>query len=90
MRQDRCEDRFGCHRWADDNSGVGIMLLEKCNYACYPIGSQRWHAEIARTTTFRNTADTESDLFDGSGETTVAPLDSELYAQVKAAVTADV
>lgn len=66
------------------------MLLEKCNYACYPIGSQRWHAEIARTTTFRNTADTESDLFDGSGETTVAPLDSELYAQVKAAVTADV
>ncbi|XP_067206859.1 uncharacterized protein SP1173 isoform X2 [Linepithema humile] len=81
VRQDRCENRFGCHRWTDDDSGVGTMLLEKCNYACYPTGSRRWHAEIARTTTFRNTADAESDLFDGSGETTVAPLDSELYAQ---------
>lgn len=38
---------------------------------------------IARTTTFRSNADVEADLFDGSGETTVAPLDSELYAQVK-------
>lgn len=37
----------------------------------------------ARTTTFRNNVDVEADLFDGSGETTVAPLDSELYTQVK-------
>ncbi|XP_011862279.1 PREDICTED: uncharacterized protein LOC105558936 isoform X2 [Vollenhovia emeryi] len=82
VRQERCENRFGCHRWVDDDSGVGAMLLKNCVYACYPIGWRRWHPELtARTTTFRNNADVEADLFDGSGETTVAPLDSELYAQ---------
>ncbi|XP_077262016.1 uncharacterized protein LOC143897311 isoform X2 [Temnothorax americanus] len=81
VRQERCEDRFGCHRWADDDSGVGAMLLENCNYACYPTGWRRWHSELTRTTTFRSKADVEVDLFDGSGETTVAPLVNELSAQ---------
>ncbi|EZA56010.1 uncharacterized protein LOC105278708 isoform X2 [Ooceraea biroi] len=81
IRQERCEDRFGCHRWANDESAIGTMLLENCNYACYPTGSRRWQKELnAGTTTFRS-ADIEVDFFDGSGETTVAPLDSELYAQ---------
>jgi len=61
---------------------MGAILLENCNYACYPTSSQRWQKELnAGTTTFQS-ADNEMDLFDGSGETTVAPLDSELYAQV--------
>ncbi|XP_029155210.1 uncharacterized protein LOC114928293 isoform X2 [Nylanderia fulva] len=81
VRQARCEDRFGCHRWTDDDSGIGIMLLKDCNYVCYPTGMRRWQSElVADTTTFRNTVDAEVDFFDGSGETTVAPLYSELYA----------
>ncbi|XP_025163296.1 uncharacterized protein LOC105185673 isoform X1 [Harpegnathos saltator] len=81
VRQERCENRFGCHRWTDDDSGVGAMLLENCNYACYPItGSRRWHAELAAGTTSTVNADVEVD-FEGSGSITVAPLDAELYAQ---------
>lgn len=80
MRQERCENRFGCHRWADYDSGVGAMLLENCNYACYPIGWRRWYSELTRTTTFRSNVN--ADLFEGS-ETTVAPLANELFAQVK-------
>ncbi|KAM0724971.1 Major facilitator superfamily domain-containing protein 6-A [Formica fusca] len=81
VRQERCEDRFGCHRWTDDDSGVGIMLLRDCNYVCYPTGWRRWHSELASdTTTFRSAVDPEVDFFDGSGETTVAPLYSEPYA----------
>jgi len=84
VRQERCEDRFGCHRWADDDSGVGIMLLRDCNYVCYPIGWQRWHSEVATdTTTSQSAVNPEVDFFDGSGETTVAPLYSELYAPVR-------
>ncbi|XP_011687265.1 PREDICTED: uncharacterized protein LOC105449649 isoform X2 [Wasmannia auropunctata] len=82
VRQERCEDRFGCHRWADYDSGVGAMLLENCNYACYPIGWRR-HLELtARSTTFRSNVNVEADFFEGSGETTVAPLNSEFSAQM--------
>ncbi|KAL0102904.1 hypothetical protein PUN28_018301 [Cardiocondyla obscurior] len=82
VRQERCEDRFGCHRWIDDDSGVGAMLLENCNYACYPTNWRRRHlSELARATTFRSNIEVEADLFDGSGETTVVPLESELFAQ---------
>lgn len=60
------------------------MLLENCNYACYPTELRRWYAELtAGTTTFRSAIDVEADLLDGSGETTVTPLDNELYAQVR-------
>ncbi|KYN01802.1 PREDICTED: uncharacterized protein LOC108774817 isoform X2 [Cyphomyrmex costatus] len=81
VRQERCKDRFGCHRWADYDSGMGAMLLTNCSYACYPIGWQRHLEWTARSTTLRNNADVEPDLFDGSGETTVAPLNNELYVQ---------
>ncbi|XP_012525865.1 uncharacterized protein LOC105830811 isoform X2 [Monomorium pharaonis] len=80
VRQERCQNRFGCHRWTDYDSGVGAMLLENCNYACYPTSLRRWQL-ITRTTTFRSNVDVEADLFDGSGETTVIPLNSQLYAQ---------
>lgn len=56
------------------------MLLENCNYACYPTtGSRRWHAELAAgTTTFRSAADTDEADFDGSGAITVAPLEVQV------------
>ncbi|XP_017889536.1 uncharacterized protein LOC108630566 isoform X2 [Ceratina calcarata] len=74
--QERCEDRKSCHKWSDDTR-PGPLLLESCNYACYPIGSKRWHSEESGTS-----GTIDSDL-DGSGETTVIPLESEIYAQIQ-------
>ncbi|XP_014486309.1 PREDICTED: uncharacterized protein LOC106750455 isoform X2 [Dinoponera quadriceps] len=78
VRQERCETRYGCHRWTDDDSGVGTMLLENCNYACYPTSGsgRRYNTEFALgTTVFKNAVDTDPDAdFEGSGAITVAPL----------------
>ncbi|XP_066594151.1 uncharacterized protein SP1173 [Prorops nasuta] len=75
VQQERCKNRVGCHRWSDETR-IGSMLLENCNYACYPIGApRRWHPE------FRDqTAEViePTDNTDGSGDITVGPLESEL------------
>ncbi|XP_076231800.1 uncharacterized protein LOC143177626 isoform X2 [Calliopsis andreniformis] len=78
--QERCKDRKSCHKWSDDNR-VGSLVLEGCNYACYPIGSKRWRTDDADGATTSGTTDPNIDVFDGSGETTVIPLENEMYAQ---------
>ena len=77
--QERCKDHISCHKWSDETR-VGPLLLEGCNYACYPIGLKRWHSDDNDGSTTFGT--TDSDVLDGSGETTVIPLESEIYAQV--------
>ncbi|XP_043509241.1 uncharacterized protein LOC122528313 isoform X1 [Frieseomelitta varia] len=77
--QERCKDHISCHKWSDETR-VGPLLLEGCNYACYPIGLKRWHSDDNDGSTTSGT--TDSDVLDGSGETTVIPLESEMYAQV--------
>ncbi|XP_031832215.1 uncharacterized protein LOC116426810 isoform X2 [Nomia melanderi] len=76
--QERCKDRVSCHRWSDETR-VGPLLLEDCNYACYPVGSKRWRADDSGSAA---TGTTDSNIaVEGSGETTVIPLESEMYAQ---------
>ncbi|CAK9811870.1 Major facilitator superfamily domain-containing protein 6 [Anthophora plagiata] len=79
--QERCKDRITCHRWSD-KTRVGLLLLESCNYACYPIGLRRWHSENNDGSTTSETIDTDFGVLDGSGDTTVIPLESKMYAQV--------
>ncbi|KAJ8678990.1 hypothetical protein QAD02_014777 [Eretmocerus hayati] len=40
VHQERCENMFGCHRWADEDS-VGLLQLKGCRYACYPSDVRR-------------------------------------------------
>ncbi|KAK1130583.1 hypothetical protein K0M31_018708 [Melipona bicolor] len=76
--QERCKDHISCHKWSDETR-VGPLLLEGCNYTCDPIGLKRWHSDDNDGSTTSGT--TDSDILDGSGETTVIPLESEIYAQ---------
>lgn len=77
--QERCKDRVSCHRWSDETR-VGPLLLEDCNYACYPVGSKRWRADDSGSAA-TGTTDSNIAAVDGSGETTVIPLENEMYAQ---------
>ncbi|CAL7939106.1 unnamed protein product [Xylocopa violacea] len=79
--QERCKDRVSCHRWSDETK-IGTLLLEGCNYACYPVGSKRWHPDDSDASDTSGTTDSDVIGLDGSGETTVIPLESEIYAQV--------
>ncbi|XP_078039147.1 uncharacterized protein LOC144471193 isoform X2 [Augochlora pura] len=75
--QERCKDHFSCHRWSDE-SKVGQLLLEDCTYACYPAESKRWRAEDYASTAVT----TESNIpAYGSGDSTVIPLEQEMYQQ---------
>ncbi|XP_076169472.1 uncharacterized protein LOC143147766 isoform X2 [Ptiloglossa arizonensis] len=78
--QERCKDRASCHKWSDETR-VGPLLLEGCNYTCYPIGSKRWHTIDGGGVVAFGSTDADIDILDGNGETTVIPLDSEMYAQ---------
>ncbi|XP_076294364.1 uncharacterized protein LOC143215790 isoform X1 [Lasioglossum baleicum] len=75
--QERCKDRVSCHRWSDETR-TGQLLLEDCTYACYPTGSKRWRADDDRSTL--ETTDPSIPV-DGSGDTTVIPLENEMYPQ---------
>ncbi|KZC13378.1 Major facilitator superfamily domain-containing protein 6 [Dufourea novaeangliae] len=77
--QERCKDRVSCHRWFDDTR-AGPLLLEDCNYACYPVGSKRWRTDNDGFTA-SGTIDSDIGVLDGSGDTTVIPLESEMYTQ---------
>ncbi|XP_053986374.1 uncharacterized protein LOC128880374 isoform X2 [Hylaeus volcanicus] len=78
--QERCKDRGLCHRWSDETR-VGPLLLTGCNYACYPVGSKRWRVEDSEGSVGFGTTDSDVNGLDGSGDTTVIPLESEMYAQ---------
>lgn len=79
--QERCKDRISCHRWSDETK-VGPLLLEGCDYACYPVGSKRWRSDDNDKFTPSGVTDSDFGMIDGSGETTVIPLESEMYARV--------
>ncbi|XP_003703511.2 uncharacterized protein LOC100877436 isoform X2 [Megachile rotundata] len=76
--QKRCKDQT-CHRWSDE-SRTGPLLLQSCNYACYPIGSKRWYSDENDESIY-GTTDSVLGVLDGSGDTSVIPLESEMYAQ---------
>ncbi|XP_029051640.1 uncharacterized protein LOC114880143 [Osmia bicornis bicornis] len=78
--QERCKDQLTCHKWSDDTR-AGPLLLESCNYACYPVGSKRWHSDENDGSPVYGTTDSVMGVLDGSGETTVIPLETEMYAQ---------
>ncbi|XP_017754261.1 PREDICTED: uncharacterized protein LOC108546590 isoform X2 [Eufriesea mexicana] len=79
--QERCKDHISCHRWSDE-SKVGPLYLEGCNYVCDSIGLERWHSDENDGPTTSETTDSDVIILDGSGETTVIPLEGEIYAQV--------
>lgn len=79
--QERCKDQLTCHRWSDDTR-AGPLLLESCNYACYLVGSKRWHSDESDGSPVYGTTDSVMGVLDGSGETTVIPLETEIYAEV--------
>ncbi|XP_076681343.1 uncharacterized protein LOC143375772 isoform X2 [Andrena cerasifolii] len=78
--QKRCKDRFSCYKWSDDTR-EGPLILEGCNYACYPAGTKRWRSDDAESPTAPGTVVPGVDDIEGSGDTTVIPLESEMYAQ---------
>ncbi|XP_076624845.1 uncharacterized protein LOC143343638 isoform X2 [Colletes latitarsis] len=78
--QERCKDRGTCHRWSDETR-VGPLLLKGCNYACHPVGSKLWRTEDSGGSLAFGTTDSDIGVFDGSGDSTVIPLESEMYAQ---------
>lgn len=79
--QERCKDRKSCHKWSDDIT-TGPLILEGCNYACYPTGSKRWKSIDADGSAVSETTDSDIGVLDGSGEATVIPLEDEIYVQV--------
>ncbi|XP_006607714.1 uncharacterized protein LOC102675846 isoform X2 [Apis dorsata] len=78
--QEKCKNHISCHRWSDE-SRIGSLLLESCDYACYPTGLKRWHSDNNDGSTTFGTTDSDIIVLDGSGETTVIPLESEIYSQ---------
>ncbi|XP_043486605.1 uncharacterized protein LOC122514044 isoform X1 [Polistes fuscatus] len=74
VQQERCKEDMGCHRWSDEDK-IGALLLENCNYACYPIATKRWQSsEFEEESTSDRTVEPEIDE-EGSADVTVTPLD---------------
>nr|XP_050860898.1 uncharacterized protein LOC127068607 isoform X1 [Vespula vulgaris]XP_050860899.1 uncharacterized protein LOC127068607 isoform X1 [Vespula vulgaris] len=74
VQQERCKENMDCHRWSDEDK-IGILLLENCNYACYPIATKRWQSsESEEESSSYRTVESEIDE-EGSADTTVTPLD---------------
>lgn len=82
VQMERCKEETDCHRWSDE-SKIGTLLLENCNYACYPISPKRWQSpESDEESTSYRTVEPEIDV-EGSAEATVVPLDIGLDLDVQ-------
>ncbi|XP_035728364.1 uncharacterized protein LOC118444310 isoform X1 [Vespa mandarinia] len=76
VQQERCKEDMDCHRWSDEDK-IGILLLENCNYACYPIAMKRWQSsESEEESSSYQTVESEIDE-EGSADA-VTPLDIEV------------
>lgn len=86
VQQERCKEDMDCHRWSDEDK-IGILLLENCNYACYPIATKRGQSsESEEESSSYQTVEPEIDE-EGSADTTVTSLDTDVDYVVQVRLT---